>query len=253
MFKQRIITIDTDWASDDAITHMAQILADNSVKATWFVTHTSKAVMNLLNYNELFEVGLHPNFLPGTTQGDTPATILGYLKTLFPKAVSVRTHALFQSTPLLNMMRRDFNLLYDVSILLPCTPNIMPHEIFYERGVSLIRIPFFWEDDIEMYNHRPIFHLSHQKYNIEGLQIFNFHPVHVALNSTSMEAYAQTKMVLPMDACTLSQLQKYGNPQGVGAGTFFKEVVECIKHSTYAPGLTISEVALKWKYNSEKL
>ena len=62
------LTFDIDWAPDWAIDLTAGILREREVRATWFVTHESPAVDRLREDSELFELGIHPNFLPGSTQ-----------------------------------------------------------------------------------------------------------------------------------------------------------------------------------------
>ncbi len=67
------ITLDVDWAPDFMIDAAAQALVDREVKATWFVTHASPAVERLREHPDLFELGIHPNFLAGSSHGATPA------------------------------------------------------------------------------------------------------------------------------------------------------------------------------------
>ena len=63
-----LITLDIDWAPDFIIKKVDEILKEKGVKATWFVTHNS-AYLNNLAKNKNYELGIHPNFLPNTTQG----------------------------------------------------------------------------------------------------------------------------------------------------------------------------------------
>jgi peptidoglycan/xylan/chitin deacetylase (PgdA/CDA1 family) len=64
------VTLDVDWASDAMIDQTARILLEHEVPATWFITHASAAVDRLRDHPELFELGIHPNFLPGSTHGE---------------------------------------------------------------------------------------------------------------------------------------------------------------------------------------
>src|SRR5207244_3974947 len=80
---------------------VAEQLMASQVRATWFVTHMSPAISRLRRNPELFELGIHPNFLPGSTHGDTPDAVLRHCRALVPDAVSMRTHCLVQSTLLL--------------------------------------------------------------------------------------------------------------------------------------------------------
>ena len=134
MMNDYVLTIDVDWAPDWAIAEVADILIENNVKATWFITHDSQELKRLFDYTDLFEIGLHPNFDESSTQGKTPEEIMNYLQKIAPHANSVRTHGLVQSSQLLKMMREKFNIIYDVSLLLPDTPNIIPHKILLQHS-----------------------------------------------------------------------------------------------------------------------
>ena len=93
-----ILTFDIDWAPDWMIEQIAQVLIEKSVKSTWFVTHQSKAIEKLRQYDDLFELGIHPNLLNGSTHGKTEDDVLTHLKQIVPEAVSMRTHGLYQTT-----------------------------------------------------------------------------------------------------------------------------------------------------------
>lgn len=246
IMKEYLITFDTDWVSDSIIKEVRDYLIDNEIKSTWFITHDSPEIRKLFDYPTLFELGMHPNFCEGSTQGNTPREVMRYLQKIVPQAKSVRMHSLVQSSPLLKMMQEEFNILYDVSLLLPYTEGITPHEIFYSKNVSLLRLPYFWEDDLEMYRPNPCFSLTNNKYHVDGIKIFNFHPIHIVLNSYSMENYYLCKSKVDIRKCSLSELQKYINTSGEGTGTFFKELVQFNKNNHF-PGLTISELAFKWR------
>ena len=50
MFDKHLITIDIDWASDEIIDHVSDILLSKKVKATWFITHDSPSIRKLVDY-----------------------------------------------------------------------------------------------------------------------------------------------------------------------------------------------------------
>ena len=70
-----LITLDIDWAPDFIIKKVDEMLKERNIKSTWFVTHKSAHLKNL-SKNRNYELGIHPNFLPNTTQGKTPKEIL---------------------------------------------------------------------------------------------------------------------------------------------------------------------------------
>ena len=90
------ITLDIDWAPDHVIDRIAAQLIDARVRATWFVTHQSPAIDRLRARPDLFELGIHPNFLNQSTHGETPAEVLAHCMALVPDARSMRTHSLVQ-------------------------------------------------------------------------------------------------------------------------------------------------------------
>jgi len=239
--------IDTDWVSDSIITNVAEYLITNKIKSTWFITHDSPAIRKLLATPDIFEVGIHPNFSNESTQGTKPKDIMNYLLKIAPLAKSVRTHCLLQSTPLLKMMREEFNILYDTSIFLPNTLNIIPHELYFSKDVKILRFPCFWEDDVESCTPSPSFSFNDKKNHVAGLKIFGFHPIHIVLNSSNFDNYCRCKSKVDITKCSITDLKSYINTTSNGAGTFFKELTQHIKNSPASPGLTISDLAKKWR------
>jgi len=240
-FNQYLITLDVDWAPDWCIEYVSKILIDKKIKATWFITHDSPAIKKILNHPDLFELGIHPNFHANSTQGNNPREVMKTLMSIIPSAVSVRTHGLVQSTPLLKMMREEFNLKYDISILLYKCANISPHVIYTPEKKSIIRIPFFWEDDLEMFNPRPDFSFKSEKYPNHGLKIFNFHPIHIYLNSSSLELYNACKeKKLKLADLTAECADAFKNYDH-GTLTMFNEMTDYLQQCEHR-GATISEI-----------
>ena len=52
-------------------------------------------------------------------------------------------------------------------------------------------VPYFWEDDVACLekNVAPVLDLVNRK----GVRVFDFHPMHVFLNSESMDRYEETR------------------------------------------------------------
>jgi hypothetical protein len=219
-----VLTIDIDWAPDFTIDFVAEQLISRQVRATWFVTHMSPAIARLKLYPNLFELGIHPNFLPGSTQGDTPDAVLRHCMTLVPEASSVRTHLLFQSTLLLRQILAQTRITTDVSLFLPGTPHIRPVEWLWRRH-TLLRIPYFWADDFEMERNIPCWCLAPHLGVGKGLKVFAFHPIHVYLNSADIEIYQTLKnRITKVSEASPRVLDTYIRT-GEGTGALFKEVI----------------------------
>ncbi len=217
-----IMTLDIDWAPDFVIDEIAASLVGAGVKATWFVTHASPAVDRLKARPDLFELGLHPNFLPGSTHGATPAAALRHCLELVPQARSFRSHGLVQSTAILDLAI-EHGLEADVSLYLPHARRLAPVE-HWRGGRCLWRVPYMWEDDFEMDRPAPLWSLK-DLLGHTGLKVLDFHPIHVWLNGADMSAYAALKQRFPnLPAATPAGAEPLRR-HGAGPGRMFAEVV----------------------------
>lgn len=228
-----IITIDIDWSPDFIIKEIMNILIDNKVKTTWFATHKSAMVDNLIN-NDLFEIGIHPNCLMGSTQGNTEDEVLTNLKNLFPDAISMRTHSLYQTTPFLEKSSKIYGIKNDVSLYIPGNIDIIrPHKIMYEKS-SLLRIPYIWEDDMEIFKDNPMWHIDNKKLPL-GIRIFDFHPPRILSNFNNnnfKEIFSKNRNKWDLE---FFETNRY---KGDGTFTLFMELVEKNKNG----GLKIKEI-----------
>lgn len=207
------------------------------MKATWMVTHQSPAVKRLGEMSDLFELGLHPNFLPGSSHGETPAEVLSTCLSLVPDARCMRTHALVQSSPLFSEICALTRLEIDLSLFLPGARYITPIVCQF-GGRSLIRAPYFWEDDTQLYLQEPTWSRQQIVRKALGLKIFNFHPFHIYLNSQNLGAYEYVKSTV--DFLPSAQLEEAQPLRSAGAGveTLFIELLDQLGSSSH----TVSEL-----------
>lgn len=237
------ITLDTDWAPDAAIAECAQMLVEANVRATWFVTHESPAIAALRDQPELFEIGIHPNFLPGSSHGDTPDAVLASCMRMVPDAISMRTHALVQSTPLLETVLEKTPIRCDASLLLSYASHVEPIE-YQRKGITLLRIPYVWEDDIEMLRDRPRWSTTTALAG-RGLRVFDFHPIHVALNSGDFVRYESLKAtVKPLSGASAEDMRPFVNP-ALGARTAFVALVAQLARD--GGGLLMRDIYQRWQ------
>ena len=185
------ITFDIDWAPDHMVNHIIDLCLKSEVSATFFVTHFSPTLERLRAYPHLFEVGLHPNFLPGSTQGDTSEKIFNYCKKLVPDAVSIRPHCVYQHGRLYDQFNKHFGeRIVDSSICMPGVSSIQAFELHTPSG-RLVRVPFFWADDYYLLGKQildPVDLLA-----AEGAKIYMFHPIHIFQNTQNIEQYEMRK------------------------------------------------------------
>lgn len=235
------VTLDIDWAPDFVIDRVAQMLLERGVKCTWFVTHESAAVDRLREHPELFELGIHPNFLPGSTQGATAAEVMAFCRRCVPEARSMRTHSLVQSSVLLNTVVAEGWIKRDASLFLPYHAGLRP-VLYRSGGREMWRIPYFWEDDVEMEQAEPNWDLT-SLLSGSGLAVFDFHPIHVYLNAATCETYQQMKRAVGKFAqATESEVARFIQA-GAGAGSAFAGLLRCLSESSWQ-AVTIGEVPL---------
>ena len=59
------LTFDIDWAPDFLISQIIDKLNKKNIKATFFITHQSDIIKDIAENGHT--IGLHPNFLAGTS------------------------------------------------------------------------------------------------------------------------------------------------------------------------------------------
>jgi len=238
------ITLDVDWTPDFVIDRVAELLLAAGTPATWFITHSSPALERLRTHPGLFELGVHPNFMSGSTQGSTPEAVLEHVMALVPEAVSMRTHALVQSTPLFSRVVHQTPLINDVSLFLPYASHLQP-ALFRVAGSTLTRLPFFWSDVQEMAQPQPAWSLAERWLEKPGLKIFTFHPIHIALNSRRGAAYTALKQrVRRLDQATPQDLDDLVE-SGPGARQGFLNLLDCLAGEARLQ--TVRQIAQDWR------
>lgn len=215
------LTGDTDWTSDFALRDFLDTVTGLGVRPTIFATHRSP-VLDEMDAKGLAEIGIHPNFLPGSTHGDTQAAVIDHLCRLFPRARAWRAHWFFDHTTI----SRDLfarGLQYDSNLCLHLQPHLQP--LLHQSG--LVRYPVFWEDDVhwslggtwdvEAYLER---------FLTPGLKVLSVHPFFFAANVPDAEFYRRVKPhVGTVDGSTIGELRH----EGRGVRTFVTELVERLR------------------------
>jgi len=185
------VTVDVDWAPDFAIDYTASLIHSLKITSTWFMTHRSPACEKLV-FSPNIEVGIHPNFLQGSTQGKTPDQVMDNLMLAFPSAKSVRTHAMVYSASIARLFAM-LGFVIDSSTYLGGMENIQPLLIKYDPENAIVRMPYYWSDDGEV-----SYGLGWKDpENIPGLKILCFHPLHIFLNTDCPETYLNYKNHFP--------------------------------------------------------
>ena len=180
-------TADIDWAPEEVIYDTISIFEKYSARCTFFSTHHSQVLAS--SSRKLFEVAVHPDF-SRLFKGDTGKTIYDILDEILdihPNVNGIRTHHLIESIELLDKYAEK-KLTYESSILLPYMDNLKPFTLWN----GLVRIPFNWEDDVH-WSYGYSFDTVEFEQTGDELNIFNFHPIHIYLNTENKYRYYEAK------------------------------------------------------------
>lgn len=182
------LTLDIDWAHDGVLCDSIDLIECAGVQSTWFVTHDTP-LLQRLRANSKFELGVHPNFnflLQG--DGGSSREVIANVKNIVPEAKSVRSHSMTQSSNLLDLFK-EAGLTHDANHFIPSQAGLELKPWRLWNG--LLRVPYGWEDDIycmyELKNDMSFF------VKLSGLKVFDFHPIHVFLNTESLDRYERTR------------------------------------------------------------
>lgn len=219
-----VLTFDTDWAPDFMIDEIMDDLIANDIKSTWFITHESPAIKRLIEH-DLFEVGIHPNIDSNSTQGNSEKEIISNLLKIH-KTDLIRTHGLLSSTNLTIRCVQDYKMKIDSSLLMPHAPELAPFKMKWDKA-EIWKVPIFWEDDYEALQSEKVYSLNHQIFDTKGLKVFNFHPIHIHLNTVDYEIYKKLKKLKTAQDLLPTDTSKFTNPLQ-GPRTLFREIVRQI-------------------------
>lgn len=217
------LTFDVDWAPDFCVNTILDKLNKANVKATFFVTHESDIIIDILNQGH--EVGWHPNFMPNSSQGENFNKIMEYLFKIAPNASILRTHSLFQSSPLLFEIFSNYpQLKLDLSCFMYRFPFVDAFQWTY-NDVFFHRINYNWADDFAFFDKKFFWN----KPDFFGnTTVFGFHPIHIGLNSGNSSNYNRLKNDISKKLLWKvkeSELKKYEN-YGYGARNFLDAILE---------------------------
>ena len=229
---QLYLTFDIDWAHDEVLSDTVDLVEKAGACATWFVTHKTP-ILDRLKANKKFELGIHPNFnflLKGECEASVSAeeVVKNSLK-IVPSAKAVRSHSMTQSSILLDIFDK-FHLKYDVN-------HFVPHHLGiklkpWKLWNGLTRVPYCWEDDIHILYENLDYSEFQSPVDIaldassQGLKVFDFHPIHVFLNTESLERYEATRSIHQYP----EELIKH-RYNGYGTRNRLIELLELCRHS----------------------
>lgn len=231
----RMLTFDTDWCENWMVEDIVSVLLKTGIRATFFVTNEMPALRILRVHPDQFELGIHPNFMVGSTHGQSEDEVLLHCKTMIPEAVSMRSHGLYQSSNIL-IKAYAMGIRNDESNFMPEAEKLSPYT-FRFGSCRMKRLPYNWEDDYFMDD------AAHDWSSLptEDDVVYDFHPVHIALNSSGLAAYRELK-----EAKTVFSREVVDRYRGrtVGTGDFFRLLIRNMAASGDV-GMTVSQKMAK--------
>lgn len=229
-WKDRVfLTVDIDWAEDEVLADTIDLIEQSDVHCTWFVTHATP-LLDRLRANPKFELGIHPNFnrlLQGdNSNGASAQEVVVSLLYLVPEARSVRSHSIMQSSIILDLFA-NAGLIHDVNYFIPTTAKIETRPWRLWNG--MVRVPYHWEDDVTcMYLDQQMVVPSIKETVVQNrFCVFDFHPIHIFLNTRSMRQYEAARAMYHNPG----KLLEYRNP-GRGTGTWLIELLDTMASIT---------------------
>jgi hypothetical protein len=220
------ISLDMDWACDEVLEYAIDLVEESDIKATFFITHGTPLLSRLRN-NSNIELGIHPNFNPllDKDHGTSAYEILRDIHDIVPEAISVRSHALMTGSLLSDLFYKEGLRIESNTYYYAGRGNMIPPPAYDPCGI--LRVFHFWEDDCHSaWIDKNVEHdwNVHRFLNLEGVKIFDFHPIHLFLNTEKTQRYESCRAFHRKP----SELIDHRNTNGCGTYTFFTDLVDTI-------------------------
>ena len=221
-----VFTTDIDWASEYCIQTLLTAMRERDVLPTAFATHESP-VLSAASASGHVKVGLHPNFLPGSTHGETRDEVVKHVFTLFPEARYFRSHAMVDDSHISIAMKAR-NILYDSNLCLYLQTGLVP--LHHWTGIP--RFPMFWADDIH-WRRNGTFRLQPYEdlFFSPGLKIIGVHPFMFTLNLSDHKTY--TRLKPRISTLNSDEAEELYSP-GPGTQTFLLELIDAVYKKGYS-------------------
>lgn len=234
--KKIYLTFDMDWACDEVLRYFMKLMSKLGVPYTINVTHKTD-LLDELRKDKNVELGIHPNF-NNLLAGETVARanensfidVIKNIKDIVPEAITARSHSLVDGTPI-SLELSNLGIKYSLNVLV--WPKKGISFSYWHDFTGLYKIPFCYEDDIWFgydYYRRAEEYLNE---NIEVPLVFNFHPIHIYLNTDCIETYRVAKPFLSTNGSDLSHISEMINCDKYGAKDWLLELVEIGKKKGY--------------------
>lgn len=225
--KKICFTCDIDWASEYAIEQTLDYFDRQSIPITLFVTHPSDVIAKALKSGKI-RAGLHPNFMPQSSQGSDFDEIINYCFHIVPDAISFRSHRYFDVNDIMEKFSAK-GIKFDSNV---CTLLDSADPFLHRNGI--VRFPIFFEDGAYLYQFNKLdFSDIRDKLLKPGLKVINIHPMHLMLNTPYFKYTREIK-----DQLSREQWNNLGKLEiddlrynGYGISNVIQDMVDLVKES----------------------
>ena len=220
-----VLTADQDWAPEWAVEQFLVEVERFGIPLHIFRTNPSPILDTWVQTGRV-DQGWHPNFLSGSSHGDTIDAVIEYCREHFAGARTVRAHRCAEDT---------FRWVALAAAGIVADSNVVT---FYQgyltplvHWTGIVRFPEYFEDDCFFDGRMPSLSLEAFESTLftPGLKILNFHPTFVACNTSSREHYARTRARI----FGTDRMGEGIRDPGRGTATVFRELIERIQSAGY--------------------
>ena len=224
-------TSDIDWASEAVMKEYFDIINPLKINPTLFVTHHSENIE--LNFkNSKIERGLHPNFMNGSSHGNSFFDVAETCIKFAPEAYGFRSHRAFDLTDITHLMSKKYNFKYVSHQITIFQPLIKP--ILHESG--LINFPVFFEDGTHLYNQLDLNFKKYQDlFHKPGIKIISFHPMNFILNSPNIKYMRSIKDSMSRElynTISIQSINRFKNTK-TGIRNTVLDIIDFVKENNY--------------------
>jgi len=230
-------TSDIDWASEFAIGQTLLFFKNAAIKPTFFLTHKS-TVLDTALFEDGIYAGIHPNFLPKSSQGNSFDEVIDFCFNLLPNASCFRAHRYFEVNDIYEKMySRGIRYATNTCTFLE---NIPP---FLHRS-GMVQFPIFFEDGAYLWQDGEMsFKSAESSFKNSGLKVINIHPMHLMLNTPYFAYTRKIKDTVSKEewiSFDEDAIKKLRNNK-IGITDFINDMIEFIKISD-AKIMCLSEI-----------
>lgn len=219
-----IITLDTDWVPVPIMDYVLDRIIPPDLPATFFVTNSYPELLNSRRHE--YELAPHTNPVE-LNEDEITRELERKIALCVKKPSGHRGHSLYW-TERLRPLFRDYGIRYDSSTMMYLESDIRPFRV----GYDLLQIPLFFMDFFHFeycgFNGTDPFSLNNLQLEKKGLKVFDFHPIHLYLNTPNLDFYASVKAHYQQPE-KLAALRY----EGYGIQNFFLDIIDKLQQLGY--------------------